>query len=114
MTPTISTSGAAVGRVPTSYMDIQMFNMFKRSPPPLRDFDKRKPELYTWHESQHGHTYISNKNRKVLYRITKTDNELYQIESLNGTPKVVGTYLDLDAAKKGAEERWVNLNTWVS
>jgi hypothetical protein len=80
----------------------------------VRDFDKREPESYSWHEGQHGHTYVSNKNRKILYRITKTDKDVYQVESLNNVPKVVGTYLDLDAAKKGAERRWVDLNTWIS
>jgi hypothetical protein len=46
--------------------------------------------------------------------VTKNDKGFYQVELLKGVPKVVGTFLDLDAAKKGAEERWVNVNTWIS
>lgn len=93
-----------------------MLNFLKSffQPKLIRDFDQRKPEIYSWHESPLGHTYVSNINRKVLYRITKTDEGFYRVETLNNVPKVVGTFLDLDAAKKGAEKYRVDVNTWIS
>jgi hypothetical protein len=87
---------------------------FDLRPNLLRDFDEREPELYSWRESPLGHIYISNKNRKVLYRIVRTDGEFYRLERLNGVPTIVGTFLDLDEAKKAAEKSWDNRNVWIS
>ena len=77
-------------------------------------FEPIEHETYSWKENDLGHIYISNKNRKILYRIFKTKDDYYQVEILTGCPKVIGVFLDLESAKKEAEKKWVDLNTWVS
>jgi hypothetical protein len=86
-----------------------MFNFIKR----LKT-EPRENETYSWKEIDLGYIYVSNKNRKILYRIQKTNEGYYQVEILNNVPEVIGTFLDLDAAKVGAERNWVDLNTWIS
>jgi len=95
---------------------INMFKFLKllMQPKLIKDFEPRPYEPYSWEEGALGHMYISKKNRKILYRVFKTDGDLYQVEILNGVPKMVGIFMDLDSAKTWAEKNWVDINTWIS